>query len=40
MKTYGEQGIFPTMYVKKELSPEEAADLESKINDAMSLVKD
>jgi hypothetical protein len=32
-------GLSPTMYVKRELSIEDEMDLESKINEAMSLMK-
>jgi hypothetical protein len=40
MKRFAEMGIFPTIYVKRELLGDEAADLESRINEAMSLMKD
>jgi hypothetical protein len=40
LKRYAEMGLFPTVYVKRELSTEETVELESKINEAMSLMKD
>lgn len=40
MITYSQLGIFPTMYLKTNLTGEETLDLESRINDAMSPFKD
>jgi hypothetical protein len=40
MKRYAEMGVFPTIYVCRQLRGEEAADLESRIYEAMSLMKD
>ena len=40
MKRYANLGIFPTIYVKRDLTGDEAVDLESRINEALSLMKD
>jgi hypothetical protein len=40
MKKYAELGISPTAYVKRDLNGDEAIDLEGRINEALSLMKD
>ncbi len=40
MKRYADLGIFPNIYVKRDLTGDEALDLEGRINEAMSLMKD
>lgn len=40
IKRYSEFGLFPTVYVKTEMTQEQTAILEVRINDAMSLQKD
>lgn len=40
IKKYAEFGLFPTVYVKTDLTSEQTIELEVRINDAMSLQKD
>lgn len=40
IKKYAEFGLFPTVYVKTDLTSEQTLELEVRINDAMSLQKD
>ena len=40
MKRYADLGVFPTVFVKRDLTGDEAVDLEGRINEALSLMKD